>query len=96
MAKLKGEGLNDMDDFMDSFGQGQLVTDDVKCDLCKHLMFDLDAGVSKLRAEGVPEVCAHAASESRRLARSPWRLYPTAKAWMCIWMFESNHTRRMI
>eukprot|EP01043_Picozoa_sp_COSAG02_P038847 COSAG02_NODE_3026_length_7517_cov_4.200593_6_plen_86_part_00 len=58
LAKLKGDGLNDMDDFMDSFGEGQLATDDVKCDLCKHLMFDLDAGVSKLRAEGgVPEVC---------------------------------------
>lgn len=62
LAKLKGEGLNDMDEFMDSFGQGQLATDDVKCDLCKHLMFDLDASASKLRTEGMPEVCAHARS----------------------------------
>ena len=58
LAKLHGEGLNDVEDFMDSFGQGQLATDDVKCDLCKHLLFDLNAGVSNLRADGVAEVCS--------------------------------------
>lgn len=58
LAKLHGEGLDDVDDFMDSFGRGQLATDDVKCDLCKHLLFDLNAGVSNLRADGVAEVCS--------------------------------------
>lgn len=63
LTRLQEEGLGDMDEFMDSFGHGQVATDDVKCDLCKHLLLDLNAGVSNLRT-GVPEVRSSAVSES--------------------------------
>jgi hypothetical protein len=64
LAKLQDEGLGDMDEFMDSFELGQRATDDVKCDLCKHLMIDLHTAVSKLR-----EGAAAAAAEDREQLR---------------------------
>lgn len=64
LGKLQGEGLHDVDEFMDSFGQGQDAADDIKCDLCRHLMFDLHAGVSNLRAEGEVRKARSTAAEA--------------------------------